>query len=147
MENDAEMHLKWEPKSIKNQKSDGKKHAKNNAEIWGRTKQFLHRFPRWLGSIFGGAGEGGKLKTANTGWLYSIWHARHPGGVRRMENDAKMHPKWEPKSVQNQKNAGKTASENWCRNLMPKKNQNFCERQIFTDFGLNFWPCRGVGGR
>ena len=32
--------------------------------------------------------------------------------VKSMENDAKMHPKWEPKSIQNLKNTGKRVSEN-----------------------------------
>ena len=33
-----------------------------------------------------------------------------------MENDTKMHPKWEPKSIKNLKNTGK----NGIRKLMPK---------------------------
>ena len=57
---------------------------KNNVEIWGQKNQILGDFAGGLGSIFGGAGEGGKLKPANTGWLIIVWHARHPGGVRRM---------------------------------------------------------------
>ena len=66
-----------------------KRMPKNNVEIWGQKNQISANFAGGLGSIFGGAGEGGKLKTANTGWLTGIWHARHPGGVRRMDNDAK----------------------------------------------------------
>ena len=62
---------------------------KNNVEIWGQKNQILGDFAGGLGSIFGGAGEGGKLKTANTGWLIIVWHARHPGGVRRMLFGAK----------------------------------------------------------
>ena len=61
-----------------------KRMPKNNVEIWGQKNQILGDFAGGLGSIFGGAGEGGKLKPANTGWLIIIWHARHPGGVRRM---------------------------------------------------------------
>ena len=96
----------------KSEKLWKKRMPKNNVEIWGQKNLSLRDFAGGLGSIFGGTGEGGKLKTANTGWLYSVWHARHPGGVRRMENDAKMHPKWEPKSIQNLKIPEKTLSEN-----------------------------------
>ena len=32
--------------------------------------------------------------------------------AKRMENDAKMEPKWEPKSIQNQKNAEKRHAKN-----------------------------------
>ena len=46
-----------------------------------------------------------------------------------MENDAKMHPKWEPKSIKNLKNTGK----NGIRKLMPKfdakkKSKRFANR-------------------
>ena len=91
-----------------------KRMPKNNVEIWGQKNQSLRDFAGGLGSIFGGAGEGGKLKTANTGWLYSIWHARHPGGVRRMENDAKMEAKWRPKSFENSKIWEKMHAKNRC---------------------------------
>ena len=88
--------------------------TKNNVEIWGQKNQILGDFAGGLGSIFGGAGEGGKLKPANTGWLTGIWHARHPGGVRRMENDAKMESKWMPKSLENMNICEKRHAENRC---------------------------------
>ena len=78
-----------------------KRHAENDVEIWSRKKS-----RKVAESIDPGdakveylsvPGEGGKLKPANTGWLYSVWHARHPGGVRRME----MMPKWNPNGGQN----------------------------------------------
>ena len=34
--------------------------------------------------------------------------------AKSMENEAKMEPKWEPKSVQNQKKGGKKACRNRC---------------------------------
>ena len=73
-----------------------KRMPKNNVEIWGQTNPSLRDFAGGLGSIFGGAGEGGKLKPASTSWLIIVWHARHPSGVRRIknwcENGAKIHP-------------------------------------------------------
>ena len=56
--------------------------------------------------------------------------------AKSMENDAKMHQKWEPKSIQNLKNAG----NNGIRKLMPKfyakKTYFFRAHRIFIDFGL-----------
>ena len=43
-----------------------KRHAKKQRRNLRPKKSDLHEFPRWLGSIFGGAGEGGKLKPAST---------------------------------------------------------------------------------
>ena len=58
-----------------------------------------------------------------------------------MENDAKMYPKWEPKSIQNLKNTGK----NGIRKLMPKfdakKTYLFAKKTFFfraADF-RRFW--------
>ena len=67
--------------------------------------------------------------------------------AKSMENDAKMHPKWRPKSDQNLNKAGK----NGIRKLMPKfdakqKSQNVSPTSILIDFGSIFWPCRGVRG-
>ena len=48
--------------------------------------------------------------------------------AKSMENDAKMEPKWMPKSIKKTKNAGKKACRKSCRNLMP----------ILIDFGRQF---------
>ena len=66
--------------------------------------------------------------------------------AKSMENDTKMHPKWEPKSIQNLKNTRKKRypkidTEIWCQ-----KNDFFRLPQIFADFECVFWPCRGVRG-
>ena len=66
--------------------------------------------------------------------------------AKSMKNDAKMHPKWEPKTIQNSKNTGKTASENWCRNLMPKKNQNVSPTALFHRFWIEFLAVPGGRG-
>ena len=61
-----------------------------------------------------------------------------------MNNDAKMHAKWEPKSIQNMKNTGK----NGIRKLMPKfdakKNQNVSPTALFHRFWIDFLG--GAGG-
>ena len=67
MENDDKREPKWEPKSIKNRKSDGKKAGQKQRRNLRPKNPSLQDFAGGLGSIFGGAGEGGKLKTANTG--------------------------------------------------------------------------------
>ena len=65
------MELKWEPKSIENRKSDGKKGMpktmlKFEAEkIRNRTR--INRPWSTRGSIFGGAGGGGRLETSFAG--------------------------------------------------------------------------------
>ena len=65
--------------------------------------------------------------------------------AKSMENDAKMHPKWEPKSIQNLKNTGK----NGIRKLMPKfdakKNQNVSRAPDFNRFWIDF--SAGPGGK
>ena len=66
--------------------------------------------------------------------------------AKSMENDAKMHPKWDTKSIQNLKNTGK----NSIRKLMPKfdakKTHFFSSGGFWIDFGSIFWLCRGVRG-
>ena len=63
-----------------------------------------------------------------------------------MENYAKMHLKWEPKSVQNLKNTGK----NGIRKLMPKfdakKNQNSSTTALFHRFWIDFLAVPGGRG-
>ena len=76
-----------------------------------------------------------------------------------MENDAKMHPKWEPKSIPNQKNARKNhakSMENDAK-MHPKmgakihpKSKNTGKKGIrklmpkFNTKKLVFGPCQGV---
>ena len=62
---------------------------------------------------------------------------------KSMEHYANMHPKWEPKSIQNLNNTRK----NGIRKLMPKFDaKKKSNPEIFPDFGSIFWPCRGVRG-
>ena len=41
--------------------------------------------------------------------------------AKSMENDTKMHPKWEPKSIKNRKSDGKRHAKKQRRNLRPNK--------------------------
>ena len=130
---------KWWQKGAKmgaeiHQKSEKwwkKRMPKNNVEIWGQKNQSLRDFAGGLGSIFGGAGEGGKLKPANTSWLIIIWHARHPGGVRRKSiADAERHRRtpWTPadesKSIRGKKSAdiGDTGEKKKPKNMAQSRN-------------------------
>ena len=67
--------------------------------------------------------------------------------AKSMKNDAKMHPKWEPKSIPNLKNTG----INGIRKLMPKfeakKNQNVSRAPDFHRFWIDLLAVPGVGGR
>ena len=66
--------------------------------------------------------------------------------AKSMENNTKMHTKWESKSIQNLENTLK----NDIRKLMPKfdakKIKTVRQPHFFIDFGSISWPCRGVRG-
>ena len=66
--------------------------------------------------------------------------------AKSMGNYAKMHPKWEPKSIKNLKNTGK----NGIRKLMPKfdakKNQNVSPTALFHRFWIDFLAVPGGRG-
>ena len=64
MENDAKMHPKWEPKSIKNRKSDGKRHAKKQRRNLRPNKTVFSSILLVFDSIFGGEGGGGLAKNS-----------------------------------------------------------------------------------
>ena len=89
---------KWSQNGSTNRSQIGKiqekRHAENDAEIWSLTNSKKCIFQSTLGDqrvdFWAVRGEGGQ--TLGDIWLTSsvIWHARHPGGVRRMFFDEKL---------------------------------------------------------
>ena len=57
--------------------------------------------------------------------------------AKSMENDAKMKPKCEPKSIPNSKNKRKKAYQKRCQKMMPKKDR------FWTGFRFSRGPAEG----
>ena len=66
--------------------------------------------------------------------------------AKSMKNDAKKHPKWEPKSDQKLKMSEKKVSKNWCGKLMPERCWKDRISADFRGFGFDFWGVAGGRG-
>ena len=68
--------------------------------------------------------------------------------AKSMKNDAKMEPKWEPKSDQNLKISAKKGIKKLMQKFdAKKKKQSQIFLWILADFGSIFEAWRGVGGK
>ena len=99
---------------------------------------------RWISNRFFGRAGGEGWKTSGYFGVIRIdiitsFDTRDPGGVRRIQHGSK-HPSKIRKIPE------KTVSENLCRNLMRKKNQNISTTALFHPFWIDFLAVPGGKG-